>query len=236
MDIVSGRRQALQVHLRLLDAYGDPDWRSDLDAVSQLVSTILSQNTNDLNRDRAYERLRAQFPTWEAVRDADEEAVKSAIRVAGLANHKAPAIQRALRHITARSGVLSLDFLREMPVVEAKAWLTAISGVGPKTAAIVLLFALDMPAFPVDTHVHRVTRRLGLIENGVGREEAHDALERLLPEPTYYAFHLNVIHHGREVCVSRRPRCGACVIQDLCAFYRQATTTDAGNAGASTSG
>lgn len=236
MDIESGRQRALQVHLRLVQAYGDPDWRSDLDAVSQLVSTILSQNTNDANRDRAYERLRAQFPTWEAVRDADEQAIKGTIRVAGLANHKAPAIQRSLRHITAYRGVLSLDFLREMPVAEAKEWLTAISGVGPKTAAIVLLFALDMPAFPVDTHIHRVTRRLGLIEEEVNREEAHVVLERLIPESLYYAFHLNVIHHGREVCVSRRPRCDACVIWDLCAFYRQSTAAPAAVAGAPTSG
>jgi endonuclease-3 len=235
LTIESARRRAMQVHRRLLRAYGDPYWRSDLDAVSQLVSTILSQNTNDLNRDRAYERLRARFPTWEAVRDADEDAVKCTIRVAGLANHKAPAIQRALRFITARRGVLSLDFLREMPVSEAKAWLTAINGVGPKTAAVVLLFALGMPAFPVDTHIHRVTRRLGLIGEKVSREEAHGVLEALLPEPSYYAFHLNVIHHGRHVCVSRRPRCDTCVIQDLCAFYRQAATTDPGGADAPTS-
>ena len=226
MQIEAIRRQVLEVHRRLLQAYGDPDWRSDLDAVSQLVSTILSQNTNDVNRDRAYERLRAQFPTWEAVRDADEEDVKSAIRVAGLGNHKAPAIKRALRYITEHRGALSLDFLREMPVSEAKAWLMAISGVGPKTAAIVLLFALQRPAFPVDTHVHRVTRRLGLIGDKVSREEAHTVLEGLLPQPYYYAFHLNVIHHGRQVCVARKPKCEICVLQDLCAYYQRVTGAD----------
>jgi len=192
-----------------------------MDPISELVSTILSQNTNDVNRDRAFERLRERFPTWEAVRDADVDEVKEAIRVSGLANHKAPAIQRALRYITDRRGDLCLDFLRELPISDAKAWLTAIRGVGPKTAAIVLLFSLGRPAFPVDTHVHRVTGRLGLIGPKVSREQAHEILEALLPEDLYYAFHLNVIRHGRELCAARNPRCEACPLQDLCQYYGQ---------------
>ncbi len=114
---------------------------------------------------------------------------------------------------------MSLDFLKEMSISEAKSWLTAIKGVGPKTAAIVLLFSLGMPAFPVDTHVHRVTGRLGLIGPKVSREQAHEILEALLPQELYYAFHLNVIRHGREVCVARRPRCEVCVLRDLCDYY-----------------
>jgi endonuclease-3 len=210
----------MQVHERLLSLYGEPRWRPHMDPVSELVSTILSQNTNDVNRDRAYQQLRERFPTWEMARDAEIGALKDAIRVAGLADHKGPAIQRALRYITAQRGELSLDFLADLPVQEAKSWLTAIKGVGPKTAAIVLLFALGQPAFPVDTHVHRVTGRLGLIGPKVSREKAHEVLETLLPPGVYYAFHLNVIRHGREICVARGPRCAECTLQDLCAYFR----------------
>ncbi len=212
------RERGLAVHRRLLDLYGEPQWRPHLEPIGELVSTILSQNTNDVNRDRAFAELRARFPTWEAVRDADLAALKASIRVAGLANQKAPSIQRALRQIDEARGELSLDFLRDLPIVEAKAWLTAIKGVGPKTAAIVLLFSLGRPAFPVDTHVHRVSGRIGLIEPGVSREQAHEMLEAMMPPETFYALHLNLIRHGREVCAARRPRCDGCALRDLCAF------------------
>ena len=211
--------RALEVYAGLREVYGEPLWRVHLDPISELVSTILSQNTNDVNRDRAFESLRARFPTWEAVCDADLDEVKEAIRIAGLANHKGPAIQRALRHILEQRGDLSLDFLVDLPIEEAKAWLVAIKGVGPKTAAIVLLFSLGLPAFPVDTHVHRVTGRLGLIGPKVTREKAHVVLEKLLPAELYYPFHLNVIRHGREVCAARKPRCEACMLTGLCAYY-----------------
>jgi endonuclease-3 len=209
-----------QVHQMLLEAYGEPTWRPHLDPVSELVSTILSQNTNDLNRDVAFDRLRARFPTWEQVRDADVEEVIEAIRPAGLANQKGPRIQGALRTITQERGELELDFLADWPVEDAKAWLSSIKGVGPKTAAIVLLFSLGRPAFPVDTHVHRVTKRLGLIGPRVSREKAHDELEQLVLPEDYYAFHLNVIRHGRQVCVSRKPRCANCILRDVCAYYQ----------------
>jgi len=205
---------------KLLEAYGVPTWHPDLDPVSQLVSTILSQNTNDVNRDVAYERLRARLPTWEKVRDAQVEEVIEAIRPAGLANQKGPRIQAALRFVTAERGELDLDFLADWPVEQAKDWLSSIKGVGPKTAAIVLLFSLGRPAFPVDTHIHRVTRRLGLIGPQVSREKAHRELESLVPPEDYFSFHLNVIRHGREVCISRKPRCPACVLRELCDFYR----------------
>ena len=184
------------------------------------MSTILSQNTNDVNRDVAYERLRARLPTWTQVRDADVDTVIEAIRPAGLANQKGPRIQQALRLISEERGELNLDFLAGMPVDEAKSWLVEIKGVGPKTAAIVLLFSLGRPAFPVDTHVHRVTKRLGLIGPRVSREKAHEDLEQLVRPDDYYAFHLNLIRHGREVCASRNPRCEDCVLNDLCNHYR----------------
>jgi endonuclease-3 len=210
-----------EVHSRLLKVYGEPTWRPHMDPVSELVSTILSQNTNDVNRDVAYERLRARLPTWEQVRDADVEVIIDAIRPAGLANQKGPRIQESLRFITQERGELSLGFLADWSVEEAKAWLVSIKGVGPKTAGIVLLFSLGRPAFPVDTHVHRVTKRLGLIGPRTTREKAHDDLERLVADEDYYAFHLNVIRHGRQVCTSRKPRCQTCSLQDLCNYYQE---------------
>jgi endonuclease-3 len=212
--------KTLEVHRRLLEIYGEPTWRPHLDPVSELVSTILSQNTNDVNRDVAFDRLRSRFPTWEQARDADSEAVIDAIRPAGLANQKGPRIQDALRIITRERGELELDFLADWPVNDAKSWLNSINGVGPKTAAIVLLFSLGRPAFPVDTHVHRVTKRLGLIGPKVSREKAHKELERLVPEEDYYPFHLNLIRHGRQTCTSRNPSCTECSLCDLCEYYQ----------------
>jgi endonuclease-3 len=207
------------VHQRLLEAYGEPRWRQPLPPLDELVSTILSQNTNDANRDRAFERLRRRFPTWEQVRDAPLPEVIAAIRTAGLANQKGPRIQKALRRISAEQGALELDFLADLPLEEARAWLMSLDGVGPKTAAIVLLFSLGRPAFPVDTHVHRVSQRLGLIGARVGAAQAHTLLEALLPPDWYYAWHLNVIRHGRRVCHARRPKCTECILNELCDFY-----------------
>jgi endonuclease-3 len=212
--------KATLVRQWLLEAYGEPQWRQHLEPVAELVSTILSQNTNDTNRDVAFERLRSRFGTWEAVRDAETEQVIEAIRPAGLANQKGPRIQNALRIITKERGQLELEFLADWPVDEAKAWLTSIKGVGPKTAAIVLLFSLGRPAFPVDTHVHRVSRRLGLIGPRVSRERAHTLLENLVPEEDYYSLHLNMIRHGREVCVSGTPRCQECALTQLCDWFQ----------------
>ena len=215
--------KAAQVHNRLLELYGEPEWRPHLDPVSELVSTILSQNTNDVNRDVAFDRLRERLPTWEGVRDADGQVVIDAIRPAGLANQKGPRIQQALRFITEERGELELGFLADWPVEDAKAWLSSIKGVGPKTAAIVLLFSLDRPAFPVDTHVHRVTKRLGLIGPRVSREKAHVELERLVEPEMYYAFHLNLIRHGRQVCTSRIAHCESCALCDLCDYCQDQT-------------
>jgi endonuclease-3 len=189
--------------------------------VDELISTILSQNTNDVNRDRAFISLREAFPTWEAVRDAKPEAVTEAIKIAGLSNQKGPRIQMVLQQITDERGEINLDFLHQLPPDEVQAWLLRFKGVGPKTAAIVMLFSLDMPAFPVDTHIYRVTGRLGLRPEGVNAEKAHELLGELFPPETYYAAHLNLIRHGRQVCLARSPACGQCALQDLCAYYRE---------------
>jgi endonuclease-3 len=208
----------LHLHSMLLDEYGDHPHRPS-DPIASLVSTILSQNTNDVNRDRAFDRLRERFSTWEAVRDAPLEELIEAVRPAGLAPTKAPRIQEALRRITEERGEIKIGVLKEMPLEEARAWLLNIPGVGPKTAAIVLLFALGMPAFPVDTHVHRVTRRLGLIPEKTSREKAHVLLEALVPPELYYPFHINLIEHGRAICHARKPKCAQCILQEHCAYF-----------------
>ena len=212
------KKRAIKIHRTLLDAFGEPIWRNPLPAIDELVSTILSQNTNDLNRDRAFNSLRAKFPTWEAVRDAKEEDVINAIRPAGLANQKGPRMQQVLRAITEERGSLHLDFLADLPIEEARTWLTKFNGVGPKTAAIVLCFSLNMPAFPVDTHIYRVTGRLGLRPDKMTVEQAHPYLESIFPPETYYAAHLNIIRLGREVCKARKPLCPRCPINKLCEF------------------
>lgn len=210
--------QALTVHQRLLDFYGYPEWRNPLPPLDELISTILSQNTNDNNRDKAFAALTARFPTWEAVRDASLTDVQDAIRPAGLANQKGARIQQVLREITAQRGALTLDFLKDLPDQEAFDWLMQFKGVGPKTATIVLQFSLGKPAFPVDTHVYRVSGRLGLRPENMTVEQAHPHLASLLPPETYYAAHLNLIRLGREICGARNPRCPVCPLQDVCAY------------------
>lgn len=202
-----------------MDVYGIPQWRKPLPPLDELVSTILSQNTNDVNRDRAFNSLRERFPTWEAVRDADREEIIDAIRTAGLANQKGPRIQSILRSITEERGTLTLEFLRPLPPEEVRRWLMGFKGVGPKTAAIVMQFSLGMPAFPVDTHIFRLSGRLALRDEKTNAEAAHKVLADLFHPDMYDAAHLNLIRHGRQVCHSRQPECERCVLQDLCHYY-----------------
>jgi endonuclease-3 len=158
------------------------------------------------------------LPTWEAVRDAPRHTVIQAIRIAGLANQKGPRIQQVLRQISAERGNLDLEFLRRIPLEEARRWLLTFKGVGPKTAAIVLLFSLGRPAFPVDTHIHRVSGRIGLRPKKMSVEQTHQHLEALLPPEAYYAGHLNLIRLGREVCKARKPDCPRCPVRAMCAY------------------
>jgi endonuclease III len=212
--------RVLEIHQVLLEFYGEPTWRNPLPPVDELVSTILSQNTNDNNRDKAFNALVARFKTWEVVRDAPAADVIEAIRPAGLGNQKGPRIQQVLREITTERGNLDLSFLKDLPLEEARDWLTRFNGVGPKTAAIVLCFSLGRPAFPVDTHIYRVTGRIGLRPETMGVEEAHRYFEALFPPETYYAAHLNIIRLGREICHARKPDCAACPIRQRCQFGR----------------
>ena len=238
---------------RLGGLYGVPAPAQRLDPVSELILTILSQNTADLNSERAFAGLRAAFPSsgpvtahrvvgpdgteappegwggiglapgappdWSAVEDADIGALIEVIRVGGLANQKAPRIQAALRTIRERSGGYDLGFLAGLPPPAARDWLTAIPGIGRKTASIVLLFCFGMPLMPVDTHVERVSRRIGLAPPKAGPDEQHEIYAHLLAPDQFYAAHVLLIQHGRRICDARRPACDRCPIAPRCRFF-----------------
>lgn len=229
-DIASGKPDAkvARIYRLLVEMYGIPDWEPDGDALGGLVATVLSQHTSDVNSGRAYEQLVGRFPTWEEVRDAPVEEVEEAIRPGGLARIKAERIQRILRELTERldGGPLTLDALRGEPVGEATAYLRGFSGVGPKTAACVLLFSLGMPAFPVDTHVWRVTKRLGLIGARVSADAAHEILEALVPPSWRHTLHVDLIRHGRQICHAQRPECGRCRLRPECQYYWQVVANE----------
>lgn len=222
------RRQAKYAPVSQLlgEMYGVPVWRAWLPPLDELVDCILSQSTTDANRDRAFDALRARFPSWEEVRDAALQDVIDAIRPAGLANQKGPRIQAVLRRISDERGTLSLDFLADMPLEDARAWLVSLEGVGPKTAAIVLCFAFNRAAFPVDTHVHRLGQRIGFLPTGISADKAHPVMEAIVPPEDYYAFHLNLIRHGREICHARRPACERCPLTAHCDYYQSFTRSD----------
>ena len=205
-----------EVVRRLSPLYGEPVWRPHGDPMSELVLTILSQNTSDSNSGRAFMRLRQRFPTWEALRDAPIAEIEQAIAVGGLARIKAPRIKAALEAVHEKRGSFDLEFLRDLRLDEAKAWLRELKGVGPKTAACVLMFALGRPALPVDTHVHRVAQRLGFVPAKATAEQAHGVLEGMLAEDEIYAFHISLIKHGRRLCRAQRPLCGECPLLDGC--------------------
>ncbi|MDP3061929.1 MAG: endonuclease III [Chloroflexota bacterium] len=212
----AARRRARRV-LELLAAQQGPlAWKQRYDPVSELVLTILSQHTSDVNAAKAYGRLREAYGTWEEVMEAGPDGIGPHIQTAGLGRIKAPRIVAALKRVVELRGELDPSFLSAMSLVEAKAWLRAIPGVGPKTAAIVLCFSFGMPAMAVDTHVFRVARRLGLIGPKVTADQAHDILEALVSPADVYAFHVYLITHGRRVCRAQRPACGQCALAEGC--------------------
>ena len=196
--------------------YGPFEWRPTRDPASQLVSTILSQHTSDVNSERAFRALMDRFGSLEAIADGDVRAIEESIRSGGLAKIKAVRIKEVLRQVAAEVGSYDLSFLAEMPLQEAKEWLKALPGIGPKTAAIILCFSLGMPAMPVDTHIYRVAKRLGLIGAKVSADKAHDILEAKVAPEDVFGFHLFLINHGRQVCKAPRPRCDDCVLSWGC--------------------
>ncbi|MGQ9631230.1 MAG: endonuclease III domain-containing protein [bacterium] len=210
-----------KVNILLKEAYGQKNIRErdGLPPLDELIATILSQNTTDVNSDQAYRAMRNRFPTWEAVMEADISDLEDAIRFGGLAHLKAERIQSALREIKREHGRLSLDFLADWPVEEIRRYLTRFKGVGMKTASCVCLFSLKKPCIPVDTHVHRVSRRLGLVGERDSPDKTQSILEAQIPSEDMYGFHINMILHGRQVCKAQKPRCWICPLQEVCDHY-----------------
>jgi endonuclease III len=220
------KRRVRAIRDRLRELYGRPVNHPHGHPIAELVRTVLSQNTSDTNRDVAYERLRARFPTWEQVRDAPPDEVVEALRPGGLANTKGPRIQAILRELDDHP---DLDWLADAPRDEAIDFLTSLPGVGRKTAACVMIFALGRPEIPVDTHVYRVGGRLGLFRDKAPFEEAHDEMLRITDPADAYEFHMNLIRHGREVC-RPRPRCDECALRRMCPYWRRLRSGAGGSA------
>jgi endonuclease III len=209
-------RRIRAVLRRLREAQGPFQAKPQLDPIDELILTVLSQNTSDANRDRAYAGLKARFKTWDEVAAAPEEELADAIRPGGIANVKAARIKRILGEIEEREGVLDLGRLKQMTDAEVTDYLASLPGVGPKTVACVLVFSLGRAAFPIDTHVHRIAGRLGWIDPKLGADKAHDLLGPRVPPEIRYDLHVALIDHGRTVCTARTPRCSECVLLDLC--------------------
>ncbi|HSK93283.1 MAG TPA: endonuclease III [Candidatus Angelobacter sp.] len=218
------RRLADVVLERLGERYDHPTWAGPrVDAVSELVLTILSQNTSDTNSFRAFTALRDRFATWDQVLGAATDELEEVIRPGGLAPTKSRRIQHVLAEVhAATGGSWDLSFLGTRPLLEARDWLTSLPGIGRKTAAIILLFNFGRPQLPVDTHVHRVATRLGMLPPRTPLERAHDLLEEVLDAGEMYPFHVELIRHGRDTCRAPRPICGLCPLTDVCAYYPEA--------------
>lgn len=212
-----GPRRVRAVANRLAKRFGPLERPRAVDPLDELVLTVLSQHTSDVNAGRAFDDLRRTFPLgWQQVVDAPTEAVADAIRSGGLADSKAPRIQAILREVRTREGAFDLSVLRNVSDAEARGYLMSLSGIGPKTAAVVLSFALGRDAMPVDTHVHRVTRRLGFIPATASAERADRILHELIPDGLRTPMHVGFIRLGREVCKAPTPRCRICPLKDLC--------------------
>jgi endonuclease III len=214
------RRRVRAIRDRLRELYRRRVNKPHGHPIAELVRTVLSQNTSDRNRDVAYARLRERFPTWMDVRDAPPDELVDAIRPGGLAETKAPRIQEILRRLPRRDGGPTLDWLADEPRDEAIEFLTSLPGVGRKTAACVMLFALGRPEIPVDTHVYRVAGRLGLFPERASFERAHDEMLRITDPDDAYELHINLIEHGRAIC-RPRPRCSVCALRRMCVYWRR---------------
>ena len=216
------KEKAWEMYQRLLALHGHQPNVPRREPMHELISTILSHRTTGKNEESAYHKMRARWPTWEAVRDAPTAELAATIAESNYADQKAPRIQEVLRRIIEARGAANIDFLRDMPLPEAMSWLTSLPGVGPKTASLVLLFCFARPVLPVDTHVHRVSQRVGLIGPKVDPTAAHPLLQALLPaDPQIlYNFHINTLRHGQKICVWGTPRCGQCPLTGICDYYQ----------------
>lgn len=204
----------------LAEEYGKKVFKEGTDPLTELVRTVLSQNTNDTNRDRAFESMKTAFPTWENLAAASVAAIANSIKVAGLAKIRAGRISKLLKAIYKSQNKYNLDFLVDLPDSEVNRYLTRLEGVGPKTAACVMAFSLGRNVMPVDTHVFRVSRRLGIIPSEMNVTAAHEYFAEMRNGLSLYQFHLNLISHGRKICNARKPACAECVLSRDCAYYK----------------
>jgi len=211
-----GVRRIRAVHRRLIAQQGPFKPKPRRPIIDELVMTVLSQHTSDANSGRAFDSLRTRFPTWEQVLDAPAEEIADAIRSGGLAEQKAPRIKRILADIDDREGGLDLARLNRLDDQKIDEYLRSLTGVGPKTAACVLVFSMGRAAFPIDTHVHRIVRRLGWVKDRASADQTHRSLGPLVPPDLRYELHMALINHGRNVCRAQRPLCGDCVLLDFC--------------------
>ena len=215
-----------EINQRLKEYYGEPERPTELTGIEYLVETILSQNTNDINRDKAFKNLQEKYDSWEKVENLDRDELIDTIRVAGLGPTKAERIQESLRIVREDQEVYSLEFINDMSIEDGKAWLTEIPGIGPKTAAIILCFHFGKPVMPVDTHVHRISQRLGLVPEGVSRTKSHDLLEERVPNDIKYEFHRLLIDHGRKHCKAQHATCCEGPLADLCSNCEEINSRD----------
>jgi len=208
---------AIEEVIELLEQeYGPCKWQPDRDPVDVLIGTILSQNTSDANSGRAFDSLKAGFDSWEAIASAPAEHIARAIQCGGLFQIKASRIKQVLEQIEKEQGRISLDFLKSKTMAEAEDYLMRLPGIGYKTASCVLLFSLGKPSLPVDTHVFRVAKRLGLIDSKTSIDKAHSLLQEQVPPSKVYQFHIHMIEHGRRICHARQPRCDRCILSGIC--------------------
>ena len=216
------KRQRTAWYVRKLEEhFGEPVWKGRRSPVDSLIKTVLSQSTNDRNRDRAYDELRRRFPTWAEVAAADPQDIAEAIRVAGLANQKSVRIRDILRWLAQHNGGFELDNLCEMDIQQALEWLGHLKGIGVKTLAVVLMFACGRDVFPVDTHVHRIVRRLGLVPENADPVKTFWQMAELVPPGKSYSFHMNLLKLGRTICKARNPDCQACPLRQNCQYFAQ---------------
>ncbi|MDE0084338.1 MAG: endonuclease III [Candidatus Poribacteria bacterium] len=205
----------------LENLFGVPNWDGTEDVLECLILTVLSQNTTDVSRDKGYAQLREQFPTWEDVLQADADAVEAAIKIVGLGKQKTETIKNFLAWLKREYGELSLEFIHDMKTEDALDFLIQHKGIGIKTASVTLSFACGREVFPVDTHIIRISKRLGLVQPSCSAEKAHYELPLIIPEGKSYPFHMNLIYFGRQICNARKPLCEQCPLTQHCLYYKE---------------
>ena len=196
--------------------YGDLKWRDEMETLDELIFTVLTQNTSDINAEKAFKNLKSRYINWDEIAKSTDEKLERIIRIGGLGKQKSIRIKKILKEIYLRTGGYNLSILKDMTFNEVKEWLITLPGVGPKTAAVVMSFALKLPAFPVDTHIHRISKRLGYINQNTSAEKAHEIMENIILPEDRFDFHILLITHGRKICKANNPKCSICPLTSYC--------------------